>query len=203
MHAPLSYTKALDLLIRHGRETPWFRHCIAVANVADAVGNLLERRVAIDREHLRVGALLHDIGRCRTHDPIRHGVEGYRLLMELGHVREAYVCASHVLCGLSREEARANGLPDQEFLPRSLEEKLVPMIDSVVELDRPTTLDSRIASIMRRYQGNAWFLDRMAAAHDRVRAFHSELEQDHEISLERIAADTLRPPSADTGSPLP
>ena len=203
MRTPLSYTKALDLLIRHGRETSWFRHCKAVADVADAVGALLEHRIAIDRERLRVGALLHDIGRCRTHDPIRHGVEGYRLLIELGHAREAHVCASHVLCGLSREEAVANGLPDREFLPRTPEEKLVPMIDSVVELDRPTTLDSRIASIMRRYESNAWFLNRIVTAHNRVRAFHAELERDHGISLERIAAETLRTPSATGESPLP
>ncbi|MDH4161286.1 MAG: HDIG domain-containing protein, partial [Nitrospirota bacterium] len=166
----------------------------------DAAGALLEQRLAIDRERLRVGALLHDIGRCRTHDPIGHGVEGYRLLTELGHHQEAHVCASHILCGLSREDAAAHGLPDRAFLPRTIEEKLVPMIDSVVEVDRATTLEKRIASIMRRYDGNAWFLDRMRTAHQRARTFLAELERDHGISLERIAADTLGSPGAGSSS---
>ena len=56
-----------------------------------------------------------------------------------------------------------HGLPEQDFFPRTLEEQLVPLIDSVVELDRPTTLDERCASISRRYQQDPLFLARFAA----------------------------------------
>ena len=61
--------------------------------------------IDLDFRLLKVGALLHDIGRCRTQHPILHGVEGFRLLSSLGHDREAFICASHVLCGMGREEA--------------------------------------------------------------------------------------------------
>ncbi len=188
----LIFAEALALLDRFGRDAAWVRHCRAVARVAEQAGALIRKHRPIDEEYLRVSALLHDIGRYKTHHPVGHGVEGYRLLMELGHVEEASVCASHILCGLSREEASAHGLPDRDFLPRSLEERLVPMIDSVVELDRPTTLDRRIASIMRRYEGQEWFLERMTVAHARAQTFLAELEREQGISLEQVAADTLR-----------
>ena len=84
-------------------------------------------------------ALLHDIGRHVTHDPVRHGVAGYNLMMELGHPDEAYVCASHVLFGLKAEEAAQFGLPRKNFVPRKMEEMLVALIDYLIEFDKPTT----------------------------------------------------------------
>ena len=188
----LSYDAAAGLLSMYGADAAWTRHCVAVSRVAERAGDLLSGRCDIDREHLRVGALLHDIGRYKTHDPVLHGVEGYRLLTGRGHHREARICASHILYGLSREEAVRYGLPDLDFLPRTMEERLVPLIDSVVEFDRPTTLDRRVASIMRRYQGNAWFLERMAVAHERARTFLDELDREHGLQLERVAAEALR-----------
>ena len=187
----LSLAEAQELLNRYGGEAAWIRHCRAVAAVAQEVGRQLEQRIPLDREYLQVGALLHDIGRSRTHHPVGHGVEGYRLLTELGHPWEAHVCASHLFCGLSREDAAAHGLPDRDFLPRTLEEQLVPLVDSVVELDRPTTLENRVASIMRRYEGQGWFLKRMELARHRAGLLLAELSRDYGICLERIAWKVL------------
>jgi uncharacterized protein len=188
----LSYQAALDILQLYGGDAPWVRHCMAVARVAEHAGEHLLRYCEIDREHLRIGGLLHDIGRYKTHDPVMHGVEGFHLLSGLGHHREAHICASHVLCGLSREDALRCGLPDRAFLPRSLEEKLVPVIDGVVEFDRPTTLDDRIASLVRRYRSNPAFLERLQVAHARARTLLDELDRMYGLSLERIAVKALR-----------
>ena len=187
----VSYDDALVLLHRYGGDAAWMRHCKAVSCVAARVGALMPPKYGLDLEYLRVGALLHDIGRYKTHDPIMHGVEGYRLLTSLGHHREAFICASHVLCGMPRTEASRFGLPDRDFLPHSMEQRLVPMIDSLVEFDRPTTLDQRILSINRRYHGNAWFLERMQQAAATARGLLDELYRDLGISLEQVAAETL------------
>lgn len=189
----LSYTDAVELLSSYGADAPWVRHCFAVSAVADRLAVLLSKRNDIDLDFrlLKVGALLHDIGRCRTQHPILHGVEGFRLLSSLGHDREAFICASHVLCGMGREEASRHGLPDQDFFPRTLEEQLVPLIDSVVELDRPTTLDERCASISRRYQQDPLFLARFQQAADTARSAMSRVSQQFGISLEIIAQEAL------------
>jgi hypothetical protein len=54
-----------------------------------------------------------------THDPLLHGVEGYKLLSILGHEKEAYICASHILFGLSASEAIHIGLPDHDCPPNN------------------------------------------------------------------------------------
>lgn len=190
--AALAYEKASELLSRYGGNAPWTRHCRAVALVAARAAEMLSERCDIDREFLRVAGLVHDIGRYRTHDPVQHGVEGFRLLSSLGHHREAFVCASHIQCGLSAAEAALAGLPEQDFLPRTLEEKLIPVLDSIVELDRPTTVDQRFASLARRYQGNAAFLDSVDRSHRRVRTMLHEVAERYGLSLEQIAFEALR-----------
>ncbi len=189
----LSYDDAFHLLTSYGADAPWIRHCIAVSRVAEKVAGLLVSKHPVDSRLLTVGALLHDIGRCRTQHPILHGVEGFRLLSSLGHHQEAFICASHVLCGMGRAEASGHGLPEQDFYPRTLEEKLVPVIDSVVELDRPTTLEARCASINRRYRDDRQFLERFGRAADTARAFMHQVTRDFGISLELTAQEVLGP----------
>lgn len=112
--------EAMELLAEYGKGAAWTKHCLAVADSASKVGQALENCMAIDQPFLWTAALLHDIGRCITHDPIRHGVEGYKLLNGLGHEAEAYVCASHILFGLDAAEAAAFGLPERDFQPRTI-----------------------------------------------------------------------------------
>ncbi len=187
----LSYDKALRLLYRYGNEAGWIRHCLAVSRVAACIAEVLAPKRDIDMTYLKVGALLHDIGRYKTHDPIRHGIEGYRLLAGLGHHREAFICVSHVLCGMSGSEAVLYGLPEQDFIPRTFEQRLVPLIDGMVEFDRPTTLELRFASILLRYQENEVFLQRFRMAAEISRSFLDQINREFGISLEQIAAQAL------------
>ena len=113
----LSRDEATALLVHYGEGLPWTRHCFAVADAAEAVGSLLEAPHEVDVDSLWSTALLHDIGRYATHDPIMHGVEGYRLLMSLRHEDAAFVCASHIVFGLYATEAVRLGLPAQDFVP--------------------------------------------------------------------------------------
>src|SRR5512136_3102473 len=124
----LSRDESIGLLAEYGKRAAWVKHCFAVADSASRLSHVIESRYAIDRKYLWSAALLHDIGRCVTHDPIMHGVEGYNLLMKLGHSREASVCISHILFGLEASEAVQFGLPAHDFIPRTIEERLVPLV---------------------------------------------------------------------------
>ena len=180
----LSRDQAIGLLAEHGRGAGWTKHCFAVADLALKIGSLLENRLSIDRRFLWSAALLHDIGRCVTHDPILHGVEGYKLLTSLGHQQEAAVCASHILFGLKASEAVQFGLPARDFLPHKIEERLVPLADFMIEYDQPTTLDNRFASLRKRNAGNDFFLDKLDRAQNAAESLMTQLNREIGVPIE-------------------
>jgi uncharacterized protein len=182
----LSRDQAIHLLNAQGRGATWSKHCFAVANSASRLGRLLEGHRVVDLQFLWSAALLHDIGRYVTHDPIMHGVEGYHLLIRLGYEEEAYVCASHILFGLDAAEAEQFGLPAHDFFPRTIEERLVPLVDFLIEGDRPTSLDHRFASLRKRNVRNDLFLDRLDRAHKTAKSFLIQLNQEVGESVEEF-----------------
>lgn len=184
----LSRQKSIDLLSKYGRGADWVNHCLAVADAADKLGHVLAKKRSIDSSFLWSAALLHDIGRYMTHDPLFHGVEGYRLMSILGHEKEAFVCASHILFGLNAAEAVQLGLPDRNFVPWSIEEKLVPLVDYLIEYDQPTSLDRRFSALRERHHGNTFFLDRLDRAQAIARIFMLQIEDEIGESVERIVA---------------
>ena len=171
----MTHEKARSLLAGHSLGEAWARHCHAVADSALRLGSVLGGTWPIDHDFLRSAALLHDIGRHFTHDPVGHGVEGYHLLMRLGHEREAHVCAAHILFGLEASDAEQCGLPARDFIPRTVEERLVTLADFLVEHDAPTTLDRRFASLQERNAGNGFFLGRLEGARARAQAFMHDI----------------------------
>ena len=185
----LTRAEAVKLLGAYGQDAGWTRHCFAVADAAARVGAALAGKRAVDLSFLWTAALLHDIGRHITHDPLGHGVEGYKLLYGLRYEREAFVCAAHLLFGIEAAEAVQLGLPAQDFVPRSLEEKLVPLVDYLIEYDQPTTLEERFTSLRERNGGNAFFVDRLDRAQASARNFMTQIEAEIGESVERIVAD--------------
>jgi uncharacterized protein len=182
----LSRDEAMNLMMEYGRGAAWTKHCFAVAASAARVGSALGAYRAIDHGFLWSAALLHDIGRFVTHDPIRHGVEGYDLLTRLGYEPEANVCASHILFGLDSCEAIRFGLPARDFVPRTIEERLVPLVDFLIEFDKPTTLDRRFSSLRKRYSDDEFFLSRLDRARERAEAFMLQLNKEIGKPIEDI-----------------
>jgi uncharacterized protein len=185
----LTRKESITLLAEYGREAHWTKHCFAVADAAAKVGEIVAKKRPIDCSFLWSAALLHDIGRYRTHDPLLHGVEGYKLLSMLNYEKEAYVCASHILFGLNAAEAVHLDLPACDFVPRTIEEKLVPLVDYLIEYDQPTTLDQRFSSLRERNGGNSYFMNRLDRAQESARLFIMQIEEEIGESVERIIKD--------------
>lgn len=79
---------------------------------------------------LIAGSLLHDIGRTVTHD-VLHGVEGGKIVREQGWEEElARIVERHIGGGITKEEADEQGLPSKDFLPQTLEEKIICHADN-------------------------------------------------------------------------
>ena len=184
----LSRSNARQILSKYGGNAGWTNHCIAVASLADYLAPIIRKHHNIDADFLWSAALLHDIGRYATHDPVRHGVAGYNLLMELGHPEEAYVCASHVLFGLKAHEASQFGLPFKGFVPRKMEEMLVALIDYLIEFDELTTLEARFSSLHARYANNDFFFSRLERAEKAANDFMGVITQDMEQPFEEVLA---------------
>jgi uncharacterized protein len=119
---------------KHGSRPEVVEHCRTVARIALGMADEFEKRgVEVDREAVRAGALLHDIGRSKT-QTVSHGVEGYRILLQDGvDQKVADIVRRHVGAGISPDEARRLGLPEMDYVPRSLEERMVCFSDKMVD----------------------------------------------------------------------
>lgn len=107
-----------------------------------------KRASLIDREFVYEAAMLHDIGVFKTNAPsifcvgaepyMQHGLIGAEILREKGLERHALVCERHIGAGLSAKEILAQQLPlpARDFLPITLEEKLVCYADNFFSKSR-------------------------------------------------------------------
>ncbi len=131
-----SVEEAMAIHARRGTKQHIVRHCEAVAMAAKIVGDELVRLgVAVDMDALMAGAILHDVGRSVT-QTVRHGVEGAAILEMEGTDRKVVeIVRRHVGAGISPEEARKLGLPDFDYVPRTLEERIVCFADKMVDAD--------------------------------------------------------------------
>ena len=126
--------EAIALHRKYGSDGHIVRHCQTVAGVAKILAEEFERRGRpVDSAAVGAAALLHDIGRSQV-QTVRHGVEGARIVEREGADREVVeIIRRHVGAGISPEEAKGLGLPDFDYIPRSLEERIVCFADKMVD----------------------------------------------------------------------
>ena len=113
------------------------RHCQAVAMAAKIIADEFSRRgSSVDTKAVVAGALLHDVGRSRD-QTVRHGLVGSEILEGEGvDAKVVEIVRRHVGAGISPEEAKRLGLPDFDYIPRTLEERIVCFADKMVDADR-------------------------------------------------------------------
>jgi len=106
--------------------------------------NFKEKGYDVDLELIEVGSLLHDLGRSQTHS-IAHGAIGGKMARELGLPEcVARIIDRHVGAGIPDEEAERLGLPTGEYMPESLEEKIVTYADKLIEGSRVVDIEATI-----------------------------------------------------------
>lgn len=116
-----------------------YTHCLIVH---DIVNQILANQpnLAVNREIVRAGALLHDIGTYSLYTEsgfdranyLTHGIRGEALLLREGiDPRIARIASHHTGVGISRSEIREQNLPlpDADFLAETIEEELVMYAD--------------------------------------------------------------------------
>ncbi|MGD0330262.1 MAG: HD domain-containing protein [Nitrososphaeria archaeon] len=126
--------KEVEELIKYGCDDYIIQHGLLVMNVSDTIVKELKRvGVDIDEKSILRGAILHDIGRSKEHS-VRHGFLGGEILKKDGYDRKVIkIVENHVGGGIDKQECAKLGMPERDFIPTSLEEKIVCLADKYVE----------------------------------------------------------------------
>ena len=131
------------------------RHSVQVAEIAIDIANKI-KGAKVNKKLVEIGALLHDIGRASTHE-FGHAFMGGKILRERGFPEElARICETHILGGLDKEDAKSVGLPEKDFYPVTLEEKIVCLADKLTVKSRQISVNESISKLInKRFQ--IWF----------------------------------------------
>lgn len=118
-------------------------HCRAVTACALEYAT---RNPEIDFDLVLAGAMLHDIGRSRTHS-IHHAQEGAALLRSKGYPEAlARIVECHTGAGLTADECSLLGLAPRDCMPRTTEEKIVAHADNLISGHRRVSIEDSIGS---------------------------------------------------------
>lgn len=128
----------IEFLKKEGTPENVIKHCIAVYKKAEKISANFPDA---NKELIKTGALLHDIGRSKTHG-IRHAVVGAEILRENNYSEDViHIVERHIGVGISKREAEELKLPVKSYDPETIEEKIVAHADNLLKGDIEIDLD--------------------------------------------------------------
>jgi uncharacterized protein len=162
-----SREQALQLLRENQCPEKVINHCKAVAKLALETASILkEKGFQIDFALLEAGALLHDIGRSKTH-AVHHAVAGAKIAASQGLPTSVIsIIKRHVGGGITAEEAEKLGWPKDVYVPVTLEEKIVSYADKLIENGQRAPIELTIEKL---------YGEGLCEAAERVHALYEEI----------------------------
>lgn len=145
-------------------------HSKAVSKKAVDIGiNFSDlNKTKVDMEQVEFGAIIHDIGRSKTHT-IKHAIVGAEILKNL-NFPDNYVniTLKHIGAGIPFEEAKDLGLPPKDYMPTTIEEKIVAHADNLVN----GTTEVDINFVVTKWEG---IFGKNHPAISRIKKLHNDL----------------------------
>ena len=139
----------LELLKKENTPANVIDHCKSVCKKAMEIASNFDN---VDKDLIRKGALLHDIGRSKTHG-ITHAIEGVEIARKYGYGEDVLnIIERHIGAGITEEEAMKLGLPKKSYIPQTLEEKIVAHADNLVSGSEEVDLEFVIEKWKRRIE---------------------------------------------------
>lgn len=165
--------KALKLLKSKKLPENIILHSQAVFKKALEIANKIkDKGIDINLNIVKLGSLLHDIGRVKTHG-LDHGYVGGLIILENGlDYKVARIAQTHVLGGFKPNEAEKIGLPKKDFTPQTLEEKICCYADKLVYNTTPVTLEERFKIWINKHGSSQLLLN----AFNRVKKIESKIK---------------------------
>jgi|Deesub1362A_J573_1020465.scaffolds.fasta_scaffold08601_2 uncharacterized protein len=159
----------IDILKKSGCSQSVINHILAVKDVSLKIADKVN--IPVDRDLIRTGAFLHDIGRCRTHG-IEHAVVGAEIARGLGFdERVIKIIERHIGAGISRDEARELGLPEKDYLPQSPEEKIIAYADNLLNGDKVVSFEVSLEQFKMRLGNNHPAIGRYISLHNEIQSW--------------------------------
>jgi uncharacterized protein len=157
----------LQLLRENGCSKKVIKHCKAVTELAlETASSLKDKGFKIDFELVEIGALLHDIGRSKTHN-VNHGLVGAEIVKSAGLPEPVVsIVKRHMGGGITASEAEWLGWPKDVYVPVTLEEKVVSYADKLIEKGKRAPIELTIEKFEEKG---------MHEAAKRVRKLHDEI----------------------------
>jgi uncharacterized protein (TIGR00295 family) len=143
--------QALVLHRKYGSNERTVAHCQACARISRLVGETAAGRGnMVNQEAVEAGALLHDIGRSQT-QTVSHGYVGAQILEKEGVDRTVVeIVRRHVGAGISAEEADTLGFPKGDYIPRTLEQKIVCFSDKLLDGDKARPFEEEVKRFVKK-----------------------------------------------------
>lgn len=164
-----SREQAIRLLSENHCSANVVAHCKAVAKLAVETAFICRKKgFEVDINLVEIGALLHDLGRAKTHS-VNHVVVGAEIA-ESAALPESVVriIRRHMGGGITLTEAQALGWPKADYVPRSLEEKIVSYADKLIETSQRVPIEMTLRKLREC---------KLEAAAERVQRIHDEITQ--------------------------
>jgi uncharacterized protein len=104
---------------------------------------------------VEVGALLHDVGRSKTHT-VHHAVVGAEIAEAAGLPDSVVsIIKRHVGGGITASEAKKLGWPEDVYVPITLEEKIVSYADKLIENSKRAPVERTIEKLSKEMKAEA------------------------------------------------
>jgi uncharacterized protein len=125
-----------------------------------------QRGYQVNVQLVEIGALLHDIGRARTHS-VHHAVAGAEIAKQLGLPEQVIrIIKRHVGGGITQKEAGKLGWPKDTYTPETLEEKVVSYADKLIEGSRRVPITNTIEELSQELPPSA--IERIWKLHEEM-----------------------------------
>jgi len=159
--------QAIELLRKNHCPPQVVNHCIAVADLSlETATKLGARGLKINIELVEAGALLHDLGRSKNHT-VDHAIVGAQIAKETGLPDPVInIIKRHVGAGITDEEAQWLGWPKDNYIPQTLEEKVVSYADKLIDQSKRIPIETEIELLEK---------ENKSEAAQRVRKLHEEI----------------------------
>lgn len=170
--------RAIEILRKHSTSEKDFKIVLAHSKAMQKIALDIARKVnkagkrKADAQFIRAAAILHDIGRFEYPPwkcPVRHGVAGEQILKKEGLGRKYQrVCSTHLGAGITAADVRRQKLPipAKDYMPRTVEEKILCYADRRVKLTRPIRIGTELKRAAKYGK----------AAVERLQKLHDEIE---------------------------
>lgn len=160
---------ALKLLSESGCSKKVIAHCKAVSDLAVKFANSYKQNgVNVDVDLVEVGALLHDIGRSKTHN-VNHAIVGGEIARSLDLPQPIIsIIERHVGGGISADESEKLGWPVKNYFPTTLEEKIVSYADKLIEGLKVVPIEKTLHNLSLELGANHPAIARIKRLHEEL-----------------------------------